>query len=76
MVAGTFSASKNAKSRERCTWILSADLKGTGKNGVIDQNLIKSDGDRVLLTKDGGWKVPEENTGGNGTIVLDESSTV
>ena len=37
--------------------------------------MIESDGDKVLLTKDG-WKVPEESTGGNGTIVLDESSTV
>ena len=49
--------------------------KGQPKKYVFEQNLIESGGDKVLLTKDG-WKVPEENTGGNGTIVLDESSTV
>jgi len=42
---------------------------------LMTKILVEADGDKVLLTKDG-WKVPEESTGGNGTIVLDESSTV
>ena len=76
MVAGAFSA-LNQRILNPGSFVLGYFLriKSNRKNGVIDQNLIESDGDRVLLAKDG-WKVPEENTGGNGTIVLDESSTV